>query len=291
MKTKIKKIVELFLLAVVLPSLVLAHQPRITSSPVTTVESPEISKAYYSSLKGDSQAYVITSDIDFDLYINILVPDIEGQKKDVSAVILKDLYMQKGREVQSIAILDGTSFQWKQMFEPFGYDNYWQGPEYKNRVQAGTYEVRVSSVNNDSKYSLVIGESEAFDMKESISAIKLIPQLKKDFFNESPADFALSPFGWGYILIMFILAFALGFLYRYIVRKFYKGGGNFSAPKNINKKDRIIRAVIGLALLALAITTTWNPILLLASGFCFFEAIFSWCALNQLMGKSTCPIE
>jgi hypothetical protein len=286
MKTQIKKIVGLFLLAVVLPTLALAHQPRITTSPVTTVESPEISKAYYSTLKGDPQAYRITSDKDFDLYVNLLVPDIEGQKKDISAVIIKDLDFKN-----PVASLDGTTFAWTKFFEPFGHDTYWMGPEYKAHVEAGTYEVRVSSSANDSKYSVAIGELEAFDMKEGINAIRLIPQLKKDFFNKSPADFILSPFGWGYILIMFILAFVLGFLYRYIVRKFSKGGGNFSAPKNINQKDRIIRALIGLALLVLAITTSWNVILIFASGFCFFEAIFSWCALNQMMGKSTCPIE
>jgi hypothetical protein len=286
MKTNFKKTIGLFLALLVVPVFALAHQPRVTSTPVTMVPDPEISKAYYSALKGDPQAYRIVSDKEFDLYVNILVPDIEGQKKDVSAVVIKD-----GDAANPIAVLDGVDFEWKKFFEPFGYDSYWMGPEYRAKVEAGTYEVRVWSTAYDSKYSVAIGEIEAFDMREGINAIRLIPALKKDFFGKSPIDFILSPFGWGYILVMYVLAFAIGFLYRYLVRRFAKAGSSSGVAKNINTNDRIVRAILGLTLLVVAILTSWNPILLFISGFCFFQAIFSWCALNHALGKNTCPIE
>jgi len=259
-------IIALFLSVFLLPTITSAHQPRIVKDNPTIVTSPEVSKAYYASLSGKPAVYTITTDKPFALYVSVLVPDILGQKKDVSAVILKD-----GKE---IALLDGTSFEWKKFFEPFGHDTYWQGPEYRVQGDAGNYEIRVSSTQNDSKYSLAIGETETFDLREGMNALTLIPQLKKDFFNKSPVDFILSPFGWGLIVIMFVLAFIFGFIYRALLKKFARNTTR-GVSKNIGKKDRMIRVVIGVALLLIAITTTWSPWLIFFSGFAFFEAIFS----------------
>jgi hypothetical protein len=67
------------------------------------------------------------------------------------------------------------------MFEPFGYDTYWKGPEYKVRVEAGIYDIIVSSKTNDGKYSLAIGEAENFDFREIMNALDLVPKIKRDF--------------------------------------------------------------------------------------------------------------
>jgi len=260
-----------------------AHQPRIVNDNTTTtiVMSPEISKAYYGTLNGTPATYIINADKPFALYVSVLVPDLADQKKDVSAVIFKN-----GEE---LAVLDGINFEWKKFFEPFGSDTYWQGPEYRAQVESGKYEIIVSSTNNDTKYSLAVGEIEAFDFKETLNALTLIPQLKKDYFNGSSIDFILSPFGWGLIIVMFVLAFIFGFAYRAILKKF-AGNTKHGASKNISKKDRIIRIVIGLILLIIAITTTWSPWLLFFSGFAFFEAIFSWCGFYAAIGKKTCSV-
>jgi len=270
-----------FLVMVLLPSITSAHQPRIVTSSPTVVISPEVSKAYYDTLRGEPAIYTITADKPFALYVGVLVPDIAGQKKDVSAVILKD-----GKE---IAVLEGARFQWEKFIEPFGHDTYWQGPEFKAQADAGNYEIRVWSSNNDSKYSLAVGEIEAFDFKEGINALTLIPELKKDFFNKSPIDFILSPFGYGLIIVMYIMAFIFGFVYRVVLKKIARNTIR-GVSKNIGTYDRLLRIGIGGALFLLAITTTWNPWLLFFSGFAFFEAIFSWCGLYAVLGKSTCPI-
>ena len=265
----------------VLPSTVSAHQPRITESRLTQVPDPEISKAYYGKLTGEPDVYVINASDAFDLYVNVLVPDIAGQKKDVSAVVLKN-----GKE---LAVLEGINFEWKKFYEPFGADSYWMGPEYKARAEAGTYEIRVWSSNNDSKYSLAIGEIEAFDGKEGINTLTAIPKLKNTFFEVSPVSFIKSPFGWGLIVIMYTLAFVVGFLYRVILKKFAKSQ-NRIVTKNIGKLDRLIRLAIGIGLLVWAITTSWNPWLLFFSGFALFEALFSWCGFYAAIGKNTCPV-
>lgn len=284
MKLFLKKCAAVVGVAVALaPAVVFAHQPRVVTSRVTGVEEPEVSKAYYTQLTGEPDVYTFTTFAPFDLYVNVLVPNSLGQEKNVSAQVLKN-----GVEV---ANLKAEGFAWKAFHEPFGNDNYFMGPEYKARAEAGQYEVRVSSPGNTSKYSLAIGETEAFNLTESYHAVRTIPQLKKTFFNVSPATFIFSPFGAGFVLIMFVLAFVFGFAYRWLVRKFIKAKpGTHPAGKNINTADRLLRAGIGLALLLIAIFTTWHPLLLFASGFCFFEALFSWCIYNQLLGKNSCPI-
>jgi hypothetical protein len=230
---------------------------------------------------GEPDVYTIQATAPFDLYVGVLVPDIAGQKKDVSAAVFKN-------EAQ-ITVLDGASTTWKQFFEPFGHDTYWQGPEYKARVQAGTYEVRVWSSNNDSKYSLAIGELEAFDFQETVNALTLIPQLKKDFFDGSPIDFILSPFGWGLIVLMYLIAGIVGLIYRTIMKRLARTAPR-TASKNIGRNDRLIRAVIGVVLLLWAITATWNPLLIFLSGLAFFEAVFSWCGVYAMMGRNTCEV-
>lgn len=260
-----------------------AHQPRIPDGDFIKVLDPEISKAFYSELDGGSHTYSISSEIPFKLYVNILAPDIEGQKTDLFVHLYKD------GGADPFAVLNGKEYEWEVFFEPFGYDSYLMGPEYEEEVGPGVYDIVVSSPNFDSKYSLATGKKEAFDFKESVNALKLIPIIKKDFFEKIPVDFIFSPFGWGLILLMFILAFVFGFVYRYLLRKFAQGKAR-RAHHNIGVWDRILRLSISLILLGLAITTTWNPILLFFSGFTLFEAIFSWCGFYAAIGKSSCPL-
>lgn len=171
----------------------------------------------------------------FPLYINILVPDILGQKKDISVKVIKDGDMQK-----PFAMLDGNTFEWTQFFEPFGYDTYLMGPEYKGNVNAGKYDIIVSSSHSDIKYSLAIGEAELFDFQEIMNALSLVPQIKRDFFDESPATFIFSPFGLIYIICIFVIAFIFGFTYRSLLRRLSKNN-MCTLHKNIGQKDRMIR--------------------------------------------------
>jgi hypothetical protein len=277
---KNKKIIFILLLAVLIfPFETFAHQPKLSAGLVTAVPEPEISKAYYAKLSGAPQVYDIVSSQPFELYVNLLVPDIAGQKRDIQALVIRsgDIWNNP------IAILDGTNFEWQKFFEPFGHDTYWQGPEYKMNVEAGKYQVIISSSRNDSQYALAIGEKETFGLKEGISAIHLIPQIKKNFFHESPINFILSPFGWGLILTMFLLSALLVLLLKLIIRKIFHQGGR----RNIGKKDRLIRVTLGAVMSLFAMLTSWHPLLFLLAGILFFTAIFPWCGLYAILGTST----
>lgn len=271
----------MFLLSVLLPIGAQAHQPRLVTGIPVTVVQPEISKAYYGTLSGAPHTFRIAAPESFHLYVNILVPDLVGQKKDVSAVILKN--------GQLIAELDGTNFSWEKFFEPFGYDTYWKGPEYSATVDAGEYTIQVSSANQDSQYALAIGEAEAFNFQEIAHAYTVIPKLKRDFFHESPANFLFSPLGWGLVAVLYVLAFAGGFLYR-VIMKHVARKSTRRAHKNIGKADRWYRLALAILLLAWAIGTSWNPVIIFLSGFVLFEAMFSWCGLYAALGRNTCPL-
>ncbi len=266
-----------------------AHQPRIVESNFTNVIDPEISKAYYGNLTGIPDVYVIHQDKPFNLYVNVLVPDIANQKKDLSVKITKNT---TSNVVTNVANLDGINFEWKKFFEPFGHDSYWMGPEYKSAVEAGDYKIEVSSLDNKTRYSLAIGEMENFDLKETLNAVQVIPELKKNFFNESPVSFLLSPIGLVFIFVLYLFAFIFGLTFRYVFSYlFNRNNGQkkfsfFKGIKNLNLKERMVRLAICVVLLLLAISTSWNPVLIFLSGLFLFQAIFCWCGFYSLKGRN-----
>jgi len=178
----IKSLVIIFtsiLFGLVLAGLVFAHQPRIVSGPaVTEIENPEVSQAFYGKLEASPALYRITSEEPFNLYVGILVPDIEGIDKDFSARVTSDNEM--------LVLLDGTKHQWTYFYEEYAGDAYYKGPEFKKRVENGIYDIEVFSPDNKGKYVLVVGEKEEFPPGEAIKTLVTLPKLKKDFFEKSP---------------------------------------------------------------------------------------------------------
>ena len=259
-------IVILFLILVSWPLKVLAHQPRLVEMEKINVTEPEISKAYYGNLSGKPHIYTISTSSPIDLYVNVLVPFIEGPEKNVIVKIFKG--------EQLMGILSPKKGDWKEFFEPFGHSMYWKGPEFKVRADAGKYKIHVQSTEKSIRYVLATGEIEAFDGPESLNAILLIPKLKKDFFEESPLSFILSPLGWGYVLLLQLLVILTGFVISKILNinrikfqtKYFQ-----SSAKNI-----IIYGVFfWVTILFFAILTSWHPLLIMMSGLALFIALIS----------------
>ena len=259
-------IVILFLILVSWPLKVLAHQPRLVEMEKINVTEPEISKAYYGNLSGKPHIYTISTSSPIDLYVNVLVPFIEGPEKNVIVKIFKG--------EQLMGILSPKKGNWKEFFEPFGHSMYWKGPEFKVRADAGKYKIHVQSTEKSIRYVLATGEIEAFDGPESLNAILLIPKLKKDFFEESPLSFILSPLGWGYVLLLQLLVILTGFVISKILNisrikfqtKYFQ-----SSAKNII----ICGVFFWVTILFFAIQTSWHPLLIMMSGLALFIALIS----------------
>ncbi len=251
----------------------LAHQPREVTSENIVVFKPEISKAYYGTLSGQSHFYTINKISSFDLYVNILVPFIEGAGKNIVVEIFRDN--------RSLGILRPGEKDWKEFFEPFGHSTYWQGPEFKIRAEAGRYKILVQSKEANTRYVLAIGEIESFDWKEGLNAILLIPELKRNFFEEPPISFIWSPLGWGYVLFLQLLALLAG----WVVSRVLKTGGIKFHSKSFQKDTRttmVWSAVLWIGMLSWAVGTSWHPVLILISGFALFVAIISWRKLRYV---------
>ena len=161
------------LLLIALPIFnVSAHQPALnednTNSPdkAYLIEKPEISKAIYGTLEGDAHYYTIKSEIDFNFYVGITTPKIDGcDSFDKFSV---DVINVSNGMQETLLELDGNNHEWWEWYEPYGKKFYWIGPEYgaefksTNVYKAGEYLIRVFNSDNQGKYVLATGDIEKF---------------------------------------------------------------------------------------------------------------------------------
>lgn len=183
---KISVLVVVFILF--FPGKASAHQPIFVDAQTKIeVSDPTTSKAYYGELIERPAYYLINQDKPFNLYVGILVPKINGIAKDFSAIVYKDS--------RPYAYLYASKSTWKEFYEPYGGDWYYQGPEYKKEVPAGTYLIKVYNPKNEGKYVVAIGEQESFPLKVVLNTIKIMPSLKLNFFKESFVSLLFSKYG------------------------------------------------------------------------------------------------
>ena len=150
--------------------IVSAHQPRyVFNQDNISVENPEVSQAFYGRLEGSPNYYILNSDKEFELYLNILTSDLNDSRRDFIV------------EIMPINVtLDGRDFNWTFFHEEYAGDNYFSGPAFEENVSAGEYVIKVSNSDNLGKYSLAIGKMEKFSVKDILSLFSI----KKNFFDK-----------------------------------------------------------------------------------------------------------
>jgi hypothetical protein len=155
----------------------LAHQPRLRETEDTiAVTQPEVSKAFYARLNGRPQYYRIDSDRQFRLYVQTVVPDEDSIDTDYDIVVT--------RGSDTVIARRGRFADWTPYYEPFGGDRYLRGPDGHQVVPAGSYLIEVSSGDNRGRYALVVGEGEAWPLREIANAFRLMPGIKRRFFGK-----------------------------------------------------------------------------------------------------------
>ena len=185
------KLISTAIFFIMLAAQALAHQPVIVGNKTLEIDNPEFSRAFYDELKGAPRSYLIDTDKEFDLYINLLVPKNTNPDGRYSARI----YQINGERRTLLAEIIGDSIEWKEFYEPFGGDTYLKGPEFRQLVSAGKYEIEVYNQDNQGKYVLAVGEKEFFGPGEIANVYLTVPRLKADFFGRSPVSFLWTPFG------------------------------------------------------------------------------------------------
>jgi peptidase E len=190
-----------------------AHQPRLIYSQLGNIQiaNPEISQAFYDELKGTPRDYYIDSDKDFELYINLLVPEETNPNGRYSA----NVFFEKDSKEEMIFSTDILSTSWQEYYEEYGRDYYLKGPEYTQQVSAGKYKIEVFSSDNQGKYVLAVGKTESYDWQSVLNIYWQLPLLKIQFFKTSVLQFFFTPFGIagvgaiGALLILWVLIYYL----------------------------------------------------------------------------------
>jgi len=197
----------------ILPLAASAHQPRLVESNATIqVQNPEISQAFYDELTGKPRDYFITSDKNFDLYLNLLVPEAENRNGRYSAKIFLE---GKDGEME-VALIDGASFNWQEYYESFGRDYYLKGPEFEKQVESGTYKIEIFSKDNLGKYVLAVGKTETYDLKALLNIYWQLPLLKIAYFKTDVLQFFLTPFGIAGIGIIGAILVLIALIYYFV---------------------------------------------------------------------------
>ena len=111
------------------------------------VNNPGTAQSFYDNLKGKQRDYFIDSSKDFELDVNLLVPEVANVSGRYSAIIFSE---SDGKEEQ-IAGLDGGAFDWTEFYDSFGRDYYLKGPEFNKNLPAGKYKIEVYSEKNTGK--------------------------------------------------------------------------------------------------------------------------------------------
>ena len=188
--------------------------------------------------------------------------------------------------LELLETLGGVNAEWVTFYEPFAQNTYWDGGEFRLRAAPGVYSVRVSSPDNASKYSLAIGEIEYFGLEDRANALAVLPGIQQEFFGLSAYELIGTRYGLINLLVIYAAALIAALLYTVTLRRPLVRliGGSL---RGIDKRLRVAAAV---ALFAVAITTTWSPLLLFASGVLLFEALFSRPGVAQPNRSRSTPL-
>jgi len=189
----------------VTPLFASAHIPlfvEVGQHDATTIQNPEVSKAYYGELNDFPHLFEISSEEEFELFVEILVPDIAEAQNDVAGIVLS----RKRRGVDEITRLSPSTASWEPFFEWVGGDSYRRGPSFTQKVPPGDYAIEVSTVVNKGKYVLVVGKKEEFDWSNYMGTLRDIARVK-EFFGKSSFGLITSLFVYvPLLLLVFIIA-------------------------------------------------------------------------------------
>lgn len=228
-----------------------AHEPRLVyfKQGDINIYNPEVSQAFYDELKGQPRDYYITSDKDFELYINLLVPEAANRSGRYSAKIflVENPSVGSGQSKEAeVASIDGLSSDWQEFYETFGRDYYLTGPELTKQLTAGKYKIEVFSADNQGKYVLAVGKKEVYNIQSLLNVYWQLPLLKLAFFKTSVLQFFLTAFGIagiGFIGALFILWAFINYLIAAVketIRR-YQAKTILLTSAGMQVKDEIIK--------------------------------------------------
>lgn len=189
----------------------LAHRPRLVdpSAAVVVVDEPDVSKAYFGTLRGRPQTYVVEWNAAVPFYVGLTVPAVPGAGTHVTATLVD-------ADATVLARLDGEHARWTPFFESSARQRYLKGPEVRRELPPGRYEIRVESSAPEQDYALAIGERESFPPAELARDFSLLPKITARYFKQPAYTAFLTPFlGIPVLAVLALLAGATAFAVRW----------------------------------------------------------------------------
>lgn len=194
-------------------ALVSAHAPFLVTQEslhdIVLIERPEVSRAFYGEMQGFPHTFEIRTTDPFHLYVEVLMPDIDSSKNNVSGIIIKETG-NKGR-VEEVARLLAKDATWESFYEPFGGDSYRRGSSFERDVDPGVYRIEVSTPDNLEKYVLVVGKIEDSSEVGYFETVRRLTEVKA-FFGKSKLRIIESPLVFVPLLVILSIGGALWYV-------------------------------------------------------------------------------
>ena len=169
---------------------------------ITRIETPEITHAYYGTLKDFPHTYEIVSREPFTLFAEVLMPDKKESETIVSGIIIREI--GGGGRVTEVARMLARDATWDSFYEPIGGDRYLRGTSYEGEQPAGTYRIEVTAPDNDQKYVLVVGKREDFGNIGYFESVRRVAGVKA-FFGKSRIMVIQSPLVYVPLLLLVLI--------------------------------------------------------------------------------------
>ena len=170
---------------------VISEDKNLTKENPYVIKEPEVSLALYGSLKGEDHYYKIDSEKDFNLYIGILTPKLDGETEPKNKVYFKVFKKDENDDFVEVKFEDYPTgivedHKWYEWYEPYGRKWYWVGPEVGKNLNVpigkypeGEYYIKVFNENKEGNYSLAVGYIEKFSFFDIFSLNSTVKKLDK----------------------------------------------------------------------------------------------------------------
>lgn len=183
------------------------------------IESPEKNQFFYDELKDGPRRYFVNSSNNFNLYFNVLVPQVANKNGKYSVKLFQD---NDGAE-QLKTELDGANIERQDFYSSFDREWYLKGVEFDSYLDAGKYIIEIYSEDNKGRYVLNIGKNKVFSLKDFLNSFWQIPWMKMTFSGTGVGQFFVSSPGivfsslvGGFLIFITFVYYLVGFIKKTI---------------------------------------------------------------------------
>lgn len=192
------------------------HKPRILLgidnsciNNATKIIDPEISQAFYATLRNNVAYYSVNQSENFNMYLDLSVPfKLPSKIENSFRINIYRLIHNKYHPIDTVKSSIFTPF-----YEEYGGDTYYQFHIIDALYGKGSYLIEILNPVYDGKYVLAIGKKEEFTFKDSINAIYSIYIIKTHFFNKNVLSIFEGKIMKTLLLFIIVVVFILILLY------------------------------------------------------------------------------